>query len=115
MKKPPCIRGLAVFKKGCPQRGWDGEDGCPAWVDKTMTNQGGTEQYKIAMCLDLYMAHLQYDTNRLLEGNQQATESFRNNMSTPEGPKPDPAVLHLVHVMEEHKRVQQAASKMIGQ
>jgi len=81
--KPPCIRGLPAFKKGCPQRVWSerNPDGCPAWVETRMPTKGGTEFIEIAECLDAYRVRLQFDTNRLLEGNAQAVESFRNEAS----------------------------------
>jgi hypothetical protein len=80
MKKPPCIRGLPQFKKGCPGRGWDGESGCPAWIEINLPTKGG-ERVDIKECVDLFHARLQLSTNQLLEGNQQAIESFRNNMT----------------------------------
>ena len=63
-----------------------------------MLKKGGTECLEIKECVDIYMARLQFDTNVLLEGNQQAVESFRNNMSTASGPKPDPAVMKLLNM-----------------
>lgn len=94
--KPPCIRGLAAFKKGCPQHAWNGEDGCPAWIERDMDKKGGSEKIKVAECLDMFMARLAWGTNALLEGNQQSIESFRNGMVTTINgvahPKPDPAL-----------------------
>ena len=107
MKRPPCIRGLAAFKKGCPQRSWNGTDGCSAWIEKRMSTKGGQEFVEIKECLDHYMARLQFDTNRLLEGNQQAVESFRNNVSVDGAPKPDPALVRLVQIAEENRLVRQ--------
>jgi len=78
---PPCIRGLKQFaKKGCPMRPWSPADpgGCPAWVQKDIPDKSGGKAH-IAECLDLYMARMAWHTNALLEGNQQAIESFRNN------------------------------------
>ena len=100
MAKQPCIRGIQAFRKGCPMRPWNGEDGCPAWIEMEMQDKSGN-RVLIKECLDLYMARLHYSTNALLEGNQQAVESFRNNMTTAKGPKPDPAVLRLLQVVEE--------------
>lgn len=99
---PPCIRGLKRFeKKGCPQMEWNGREGCPAWIDIQLPIQGGKEQLKIKECVDMYQVRLQYSTNALLEGNQQAIESFRNGMVYPaqDGqcyPKPDPATAELI-------------------
>ena len=102
MIKPPCIRGLREFKKGCPQKKWDGESGCPAWIDVRMPTLGGTKFIEIKECLDLYRARLHYSTNALLEGNQRAVETFRNNMSTEAGPKPDPALVKTLEVVQSH-------------
>jgi hypothetical protein len=82
MISPPCIRGLKCFKKGCPQKRWSERDpeGCPAWVELDMKTKGGTDVIEIRECLDLYMSRLMFYNNCLLEGNQQAIESFRNGM-----------------------------------
>lgn len=104
MKRPPCIRGLSEFRKGCPQRTWDGESGCPAWIDRTLPKKGGTEMVRIHECLDLFTMRLRYDANALLEGNQQAIEMFRNNMTVPGSPKPDPALSRFVQLLEESNR-----------
>ena len=103
MKKPPCIRGLIAFKKGCPQRSWNGEDGCPAWVEVEMKSKNG-EKITIKECLDLHMARLHFGTNMLLEGNQQAIETFRNNMSIEGSPKPDPAILALANIIDSSQK-----------
>jgi len=77
MKRPPCIRGLKRFeKKGCPQRKWDGEDGCPAWIEDWVVEKG--ERIQKGMCVDMWIPlYLRFSLG-LLEGNQQATESNRN-------------------------------------
>jgi len=109
MKRPPCIRGLSAFKKGCPQRSWDGASGCPAWIDKKLPIKGSTEFIEVKECLDLFMARLAYDGNGLLEGNQQAVESFRNGMINSAGPRPDPALCKLIAMIEEQQQ-----HKLIG-
>ena len=108
--RPPCIRGIQAFKKGCPQRAFTDRDpdGCPAWIELSMPTKGGTDSIKISECVDLYKARLQFDSNRLLEGNVQAIESFRNNMSTDRGPRPDPAMVRMVEF------IQATARPMIG-
>ncbi|BBO74384.1 hypothetical protein DSCW_18010 [Desulfosarcina widdelii] len=108
MRKPPCIRGLKEFKKGCPQRSWNGEDGCPAWVEADLKAKDGGN-VRVAECLDLYRARLHWHTNALLLGNQQATESFRNNMTETDHngngrPKPDPAVMALIGVLDDMQK-----------
>jgi hypothetical protein len=103
-KKPPCIRGLAAFRKGCPQHSWNGATGCPAWVETTQDSKGGAEKIRIAECIDLYRTRLAYHANVLLEGNQQGIESFRNGMLTMAGgkafPKPDPAVAKMALALD---------------
>lgn len=77
---PPCIRGLKEFKKGCCQRSWNGKDGCPAWIERDKVPQSDGSFKDIKECLDLWMFRLAWTQCGLLEGNQQATESFRNGM-----------------------------------
>ncbi len=103
---PPCIRGLKPYEKsGCPCRPWDGENGCPAWVELLVTPAGEPlkPKDKIGKCLDHWDLELRLKSLGLLEGNQQAIESFRNNMSVTGSPKPDPALVRLVEVVEEYK------------
>jgi hypothetical protein len=95
----PCIRGLKEFRKGCPEKHWDGNSGCPAWKEYTVPQEGG-KPILIKDCIDCLSEHWQFEAVKLLEGNQQATESFRNGMcqTGPDGktyPKPNfnPAVL----------------------
>jgi len=81
MKNPPCIRGLKEFKKGCPQVAFNPitGHGCPAWITKTMpSKKDPDERETISQCLDLWMLVVNWDANVLLEGNQQAIETFRN-------------------------------------
>ena len=114
MNNPPCIRGLQCFKKGCPQRSWDEKDGigCPAWIELEMKTKGGTDTIKIKECMDMYMVRLMFHNNCLLEGNQQATESFRNGMvykneSGEIVPKPNDVELALLmHIRDTQKRLQ---------
>lgn len=99
--KPPCIRGLHQFKKGCPQKPWDGSEGCTAWIEEMVIDRDNPEKKRIEKkCLDLWMFTLAWHSNGLLEGNQQAVESFRNNMCYDGGPKPDPAMIHLVKTLK---------------
>lgn len=107
MKKPPCIRGLKEFKKGCPCRPWDGETGCPAWAELLVTPNGEPlkQKDKIGKCLDHWALDLQLKSLGLLEGNQQAIESFRNNMTVDGSPRPDPAVVGLLSVFEKYQQV----------
>jgi hypothetical protein len=108
MKNPPCIRGLKEFKKGCPQQPWNGVSGCPAWVELLVTPEGAPlkPKDKIGKCIDHWDIELRLKALGLLEGNQRATESFRNNMSTDRGPRPDPALLKMINMIETNKPAQ---------
>jgi len=108
MLKKPCIRGLKEFKNGCPGMAWSEKHstGCPAWIEREMFSRGGMKKTKFAECLDHWTAKLQYDTNVLLEGVQQAVETFRNNATIDGSPKPDPAVKEFMQILKH---------KMIGQ
>ena len=118
-KKPPCIRGLFQFKKGCPERTWDGEEGCPCWIEMSVPTRSDPEQHVTKkQCIDKWLFDFQWSTLGLLEGNQGAVESFRNAMCTPDPkdpfnankatPKPDPAMLHLVKLFESEKQNREA-------
>lgn len=80
MKRPPCIRGLKQFEKtGCPQRSWDGQDGCPAWIELSVAQKGNPLQKEIKkQCLDLWLFEFQWASLGQREGMQQATEENRN-------------------------------------
>lgn len=111
-KNPPCIRNLERFRKtGCPQREWDGEQGCPAWIELAVPDPDHPVKRRIEKkCLDLWMFTLNWSQLGLLEGNQRAVESFRNGMVElgADGkayPKPDPAMLHLVNEIERRRQL----------
>ena len=103
MKKPPCIRGIV---KRCPEKTWDGQDGCPAWIERNTLTKGG-EQQIVKQCLDLWVFKMLWDQCGLLEGNQQAVESFRNGMCQEFNgevmPKPDPVMVALFN--EQQKKL----------
>jgi hypothetical protein len=98
----PCIRNLDRFKKtGCPEKYWDGHSGCPAWKEYTIPGEDGQKPQVIKDCIDCLSEHWQFEALRLLEGNQRATESFRNGMCEqgPDGrvyPKADLAMISLL-------------------
>lgn len=69
-----CIRNLPVFKKGCPRN-----TDCPCWTTMEFKAKDGTVEAK-SMCLDLAMLHYTRSLLARMEGNQQATESFRNEV-----------------------------------
>lgn len=69
-------------KKGCPQRKWDGQDGCPAWIEMPVATRGNPQHKEVkGQCLDLWLWEFQWAALGLLEGNQQATEESRNMMA----------------------------------
>jgi len=76
MKRPPCIRGLKEFKKGCPQRKWDGGEGCPAWLEDWVVVKGERE-WK-GMCVDIWLSLYMRFSLGLMEGAQIAAEGNRN-------------------------------------
>lgn len=102
IKRPPCIRDLFRFrKKGCPQKSWDGDDGCECWLKQAYDNEDPTKPPIIVeACMDKILFDIEMKKLRLLEGNQQATEKLRNGLCESVGgktiPKADPAVESLV-------------------
>lgn len=104
-KGPPCIRGLKCFEKsGCPQKAWDGEEGCPAWAEVPYEDEEKPGEIKIVKaCIDV----IQFDVNlkmlRLLAGNQAATESLRNGLCENIGgetqPKSPPAMTQFMNIL----------------
>lgn len=111
MKKPPCIRNLKAFKNGCPQEPFNPNTGkgCPAWIVKNMVSRKNPiETESISQCIDMWMLTLNWDTNMLLEGTQQAIESFRNNSleQGPDGktiPKTPHGLAELVRILREEQ------------
>ncbi|MCG8551841.1 MAG: hypothetical protein MI799_15670 [Desulfobacterales bacterium] len=79
----PCIRGLRRFEKlGCPEKAWAREtgEGCPAWKEYTIPGEEGKPPIVIKDCIDSLSEHWKFESLKLLEGNQVATESLRNGM-----------------------------------
>ena len=103
---PPCIRGLDRFKKtGCPEHEWDGLTGCPAWRRMSVPRRDNPMvKNDEAKCLDQWQFDFAWASLGLLEGNQAATESFRNNMTTADGPRPDPAMLAMLKVVVDQEK-----------
>ena len=88
----PCTRGLECFKKGCPQASYEDNPkyGCPLWLELVIPDPDNpTKKIVRKKCVDLWYFTLLYNMLPLLEGNQQATESFRNGMLevNPDNPK----------------------------
>jgi len=105
----PCIRGLKEFKKGCPEKCWDKLSGCPAWKEYTVPGEHGKPPVILKDCIDNLSEHWQFEALRLLESNQQATETFRNGMcETVNGktvPKMDRASLSLLNVIKHQRQL----------
>ncbi len=54
MNKRPCIRGLKEFQKsGCPEKHWDGKEGCPAWKEYTIPGGEGKPPVIMKDCIDM--------------------------------------------------------------
>jgi hypothetical protein len=112
--KYPCIRNLDCFKKsGCPQKSWDGEKGCPCWIELSVSKKGNPLEKEIRkQCLDMWLFEFQWAMMGLLEGNQQATESFRNGMVQTDDngqthPKPDPVIIALLSFLKSIQNKQE--------
>lgn len=113
--KPPCIRNLDKFRKlGCPEKQWDGEEGCTCWIELDVAMRKDPDERKIKrQCLDMWLWEFNWSMLGLLEGNQRAVESFRNGMlqQGPNAeffPKPDPATVALLSLfkkLEEKQRL----------
>lgn len=109
-KKPPCIRNLPSFKKGCPEKGWDGNEGCQCWVELSVPKKSNPLEKEIKKhCIDIWMFILQLESVGLLEGNQIAIETFRNGMTfaSEDGkvyPRANPASIELLKIFENMKK-----------
>lgn len=116
MNNPPCTRDLKYFEKtGCPQREYNNIDGtgCPLWLELEIpTRENPQIKKKQKKCLDLWFFTLQWSMLGMLEGNQTATESFRNAMCEPDPlnpkasgrPKSNRAILKLIEILEKEKQ-----------
>ena len=80
MKTKPCIRSLPEFKKsGCPQKEWDGKEGCPAWKERIISKKGNPQEKETKkQCIDLWMFDFAWSSLGTMEGVQIATEANRN-------------------------------------
>lgn len=107
-KKRPCIRGLREFKKGCPEKYWDGSEGCPAWREYAIpTVEKGKPPRIIKDCIDCLSEHWQFEALKGLEGNQKTSESFRNgmceNINGKIYPKVGRGILEVMKVMQKQQ------------
>lgn len=78
--KPPCIRDLKQFRKtGCPEKEWDGKEGCPCWKELVVSDRGNPLKKVVRkQCIDLWRWEFEWAGMGQREGMQQATESNRN-------------------------------------
>lgn len=112
-RNPPCTgsNDKTLLKNGCPEKFWDGQEGCPKWKEYTQPGKPGEPPIVIKGCTDILMEHWQFEALKMLEGNQQATESFRNGMCEEvDGqvvPKMDRAVIGLVSILQRGKEDRQ--------
>lgn len=78
----PCRYSTKKFQpKGCPEKSWDrvtGE-GCPYWKEYNIPTENG-KPVIVRDCIDCLSELWAFKALGLLEGNQVATESFRNGM-----------------------------------
>jgi hypothetical protein len=118
--KPPCVRNLERFKeKGCPEKCWDGEEGCPAWIEMIVSKRNNPQEKVLEkMCVDFWQHKFQWALLGATEGVQGAVESHRNASCTPDPndpfndnkafPKPDPYTIKLVQILQEEKKSREA-------
>jgi len=103
----PCIRGLEIFKKkGCPEKFWDGKNGCPAWKEYIRPGEPGKAPVKIADCIDVHSEGWIFEQIKLLEQLIVSVQSLRNNLSEkgPDGnfyPKSSFAEMTLVSFIQQ--------------
>ena len=98
-----CVRGLKEFKKsGCSET-------CPLHINvKNSMTDGTIEEF--SGCADIWQATQLFKLNVRLDGIQQAIESLRNNISTKDGPKPDPALVKLLNLSLDTQRARKIAN-----
>ena len=115
--KPPCTRNLGHFKEtGCPEREFNSNDGtgCPLWIEfEAPTRENPQVRQKNKMCVDRWYWLFMWSIIGYLEGNQAATESFRNAMCEADPvdplnpnlvrPKADKATMALFHILQEER------------
>ena len=64
---------------GCPQKEWNGKEGCPAWKELVISSRGNPLNKEIKkQCLDLWEFEFHWASMGQREGLQQAMESNRN-------------------------------------
>lgn len=117
--KPPCIRNLKRFEEGCPQKEWDGDGGCPAWIEMIVSKRNNPQEKVLEkMCVDLWNHKFIWASLGALEGVQAAVESHRNASCEPDPhdpfndnkarPKPDLFTMKLVQILEAESKKRDA-------
>jgi hypothetical protein len=100
-----------MHKKGCPKKEWDGHEGCSNWITMSIPlRENPLKKEARSQCIDKWYFDFQWAMLGLLEGNQVATETFRNAMvqvspetGKPE-PKPDPAMKKMLDIVSANQR-----------
>lgn len=90
----PCLLQLREYTQyygGCPEKLWDNKTnaGCPGWKEYILASSNNGEPIVIKECVVKLQERWLFEALKLSEGNQQATESFRNYVQQlNENPKP---------------------------
>jgi len=122
-KSPPCIRGLDCFKKsGCPEREWNGEEGCPAWIELPTAKKSNPLEKEIRkQCIDKWSFDFHWASVGLMESVAQGGDQLRNGllMKDDQGqliPKPDMVMYSILKgtLHGNSKRISQSAAKKIS-
>lgn len=76
---------------------------CSHWLELPMENLSSGKVVIEGHCLDYWKVKLQLENNKIMTGQQQAIESFRNEMI-----KPNPGIVALINLlakMTERKKI----------
>jgi len=119
----PCIKNLFAFRKaGCPEKAWDGEEGCPCWIELVSSNKSNPLEKEVKkQCMDKWLFDFQWASVGLAEANAQGQEQLRNGllMKDENGqmvPKPDMVMYNILKSAfnGNGKRVAHNAAKKIS-
>lgn len=80
--KKPCIRNLDCFKKtGCPEKPWDGKEGCPAWKELIVSTRANPLEKEVRkQCMDEWLFEFAWAGLGISEGQQRVSEEIRNGL-----------------------------------
>lgn len=107
----PCIRNLDCFrKKGCPEKSWNGVEGCPAWKEYSQVIEAGQPPRILKDCIDIFSEIWLKEALGISEQVVTSVQSFRNGMveKGADGntyPKADIGTLSLVAAIK-HRQMQ---------